>query len=300
MHTRLISFITSDKLELPGLLYESDKKTEKVMLYLHGNGSSSVFYEVILMNVLAFELNKKNISFFPFNNRGAHYIKSFHVKKNGVDERIKLGTTYEFIKDCVLDVDAAIDFLEKLGYKEFYIMGISTGANKIVVYNHYKPKNKISKYILLSGGDDTGLFYEEMGRKKFQMALEKCQEEIKKGNGRKIIPKYFTDYLISYQSFYDTINPNGDYNCFPFNEYMNDLRLSKKSLFHMYKKIKKPTLVAYGEFDKYCYGDVPKCVEILKRRCPDEKLFNYKIIKDADHGFNGKEKELAEIITNWL
>lgn len=220
--------------------------------------------------------------------------------KNGLKEELKLGTAYELIKDCLYDIDGAINYLSNLGYKTFYLMGISTGANKICVYHFYKPKNKITRYILLSGGDDTGLSYQKMGKKKFLFGLKKSRLEIKKGNGVKLIPSSLTDYLYSYQSLYDTINPDGDYNTFPFNEYLNNLKLSKKPLFKEYKSINKPTLVVYGEFDEYCYGDVPKCVEILKKECPNSKLFTFKIIKDADHGFNGKEKELAEVINRWL
>lgn len=219
-----------------------------------------------------------------------------------------MGTALELIKDCSKDIDGAINFLEEFGYKTFYLMGVSTGANKIVVYHYYKsfgkaqdkPKNKIAKYILLSGGDDTGLYYQMFGKNKFIKLLKKCLEKIQSKKGSNLISKYLDGGLISYQSLYDTINPDGDYNIFPFNEYVNNLKLSKKKLFKEYKTIDKPTLVIYGENDEYCYGDVPRCVSILKKECPNSKLFTFKIIKGADHGFNGKEKQLAEIIANWL
>ena len=109
--------------------------------------------------------------------------------------------------------------------------------------------------------------------------MEKCRNVIKNGNGKKLVPRSLvSDPLISYQSLYDTVNPNGDYNIFPFNEYMNKLHLSKKPLFKEYRTIDKPTL----------------------KECPNRKLFTFKIIKGADHGFTGKEKELLKIITDWL
>lgn len=297
---QLVEFKSTDHILLPGLLYEPRHKTKKAAIFLHGNGSSSVFYAVKQMNILANYLTQKNISFFSFNNRGAHYIHKLKRIKNGVGEELKLGTAYELIKDCLYDIDGAVNYLSKLGYKVFYLMGESTGANKIVVYHYYKPKNKIEKYVLLSGGDDTGLNYQSMGKKKFHLALKKCQAEIKKSNGAKLVPKYLVDYLFSYQSLYDTINPEGDYNIFPFNEYMNNLRLSKKPLFREYKTINKPTLVVSGEKDEYCCGNVKRCVEILKKESPNPKLFTFQMIKDADHGFNGKEEELAKIVSQWL
>ena len=120
-----------------------------------------------------------------------------------------------------------------------------------------------------------------------------------------MVPKYILkEPPISYQSLYDTINPNGDYNIFPYNEYINNLKLSKKPLFREYKTIDKPTLVIYGELDEYCYGDVLRCVDILKKESAswrtNPKLFTFKIIKGADHGFDGKGKEIIETIVDWL
>lgn len=298
--TKLIQFESTDNLLLPGLIFEPKNKTDKVAINLHGNGSSSVFYSFERADSFARHLNKKGIAFFTFNNRGAHYIKKLKINKDG-EEEIKIGTAFELIKDCVKDVDGAIEFLEKLGYKEFYLIGHSTGANKICVYNYYKPKNKVSKYVLLGGGDDTGIYHDMAGgTKKFKKYLEQSKKQIKRGNGRKFVPKYIADYLFSYQAYYDTCNPDGDYNTFPFNEYISKLKLSTKPLFREYKSINKPTLVAYGENDEYCYGDVKRVVDILKKEASNSKLFDFMIIKGADHGFDGYEEELASLVANWL
>lgn len=301
---QLVGFETQDHLLLPGLLYEPVKKTDKALIYLHGNGSSSVFYGADEMNSIGEQLNEAGISFFPFNNRGAHWIKKLDRKIGKNEESALYGMTYELIKECILDIEGAIKFLKTLGYKTIYLAGSSTGANKIVVYHYYRRNNPVSKYILLSGGDDTGLYFEynfKKNKRSFFQFLEKSKEIIKKGKGRKLVPKSIVnDPLISYQSLYDTINPDGDYNIFPFNEYINNLKLSKKPLFREYKTIDKSTLIIYGEVDEYCYGDVPRCVEILKKECPSKNLFTFKIIKGADHGFSGKEKELVKIMINWL
>jgi len=42
---------------------------------------------------------------------------------------------------------------------------------------------------------------------------------------------------------------------------------------------------------------VSKIVSILKKQKPE---FDYIIIKGADHGFSENQKELSEIISNWL
>ena len=105
------------------------------------------------------------------------------------------------------------------------------------------------------------------------------------------------DEIFSYKGFYDIANPDGDYNCFPFLEALGKAKLSKKPLFRYFKLVKKPSLVVYGDKDEYAWGDVPKVVEILKNYQPK---FEYNIIKDADHGFTGKNEELAKVIVDWL
>ncbi len=58
---KLIEFETSDGLNLPGLLNEV-AGSKKAVIYLHGNGSSSVFYDEKGNRDLPEELNKKGIS----------------------------------------------------------------------------------------------------------------------------------------------------------------------------------------------------------------------------------------------
>jgi len=71
---KYVQIKTEDGLTLPGLLYEAST-TKEVMINLHGNGSSSIFYQDEQMNDFAEALNKKGISLLLFNNRGAHNIK---------------------------------------------------------------------------------------------------------------------------------------------------------------------------------------------------------------------------------
>lgn len=300
MDIQLIHFLTTDKLRLPGLLYEPKVKTNKAAMYLHGNGTASIFYKPG-MNTLGKKLTDNGIAFFPFNNRGAHLIKSLKRETEDKEERVMSGTAYELIKECIIDIDAVIAELKTRGYDEFYLIGESTGANKIVVYNYYKQQNDVTKYILLSGGDDTGLYYKELGNDRFMEILKISKKKIDAGLGTELLDRnLYSGMPMSYQSMYDTLNPDGDYNIFPFNEVMNKLQLSSKELLVEYKSIDKPTLVIYGSEDEFCYGKVQECVDILKKNTVKPELFQYEIIEGADHGFHGQEEELFVFIVNFL
>lgn len=290
-----IEFQTKDGLTLPGLLYRAQGKS--VVIYLHGNGSSSIFYDAAKNHTLVPALAKKNISILYFNNRGAHIIKKLYVRHGKEEERKRFGMAYEKIKDCIIDIDGAISFLKKQSYRKFYLAGASTGANKICVYNFYKPKNNVEKYILLCGGDDTGIYYDMLGKEKFWKLLAKAKKKIKAKQGEGIINEMLSDNFFSYIGFFDIANPDGDYNIFPFYEVLRKVKLSTKPLFRHFKSIKRPTLVIYGDQDEYAWGNVPKIVKILKNYRPE---LDYRIIKGADHGFKNHEEELAEMVANWL
>jgi len=300
MYLTLTSFKTRDGLTLPGLLYEPERKTRKVVIFLHGNGSSSVFYSTRRSNTLADVLNRSGISCFAFNNRGAHYIKGLTRKRSNRKERIDYGTAFELIKDCIHDIDGAIALLRRQGYQEFYLIGYSTGANKICVYNFYKPRNLVKGYVLLGGGDDLGIYYQALGKRKFMYFLNKSKLLSKTSKRRELIPESFEFYHpMSWQSLYDTINPDGDYNTFPFLEHFKKLKLSRKKLFRHFEAIRKPTLVVYGGEDEFC-GNVSRAVNLLKQHASASSNFTFKIFDGADHSLHGYEKEFARTVVKWI
>ena len=204
---------------------------------------------------------------------------------------------HEKIKDCVPDIDGAVAYLKKLGYRQFYLAGASTGANKICVYNFYKPRNDFKKYILICGADDTGIYYDQLGKTKFWRLLAEAKKRLKTKHRAETMPELLPEHLFSPVGFYDIANPDGDYNTFPFLESLRQIKLTTKKPFRYFKSIKKPTLAVYGDRDEHCWNSVPQLVEILKSHQP---RFAYRIIKNADHGFKNHEAELANVMTNWL
>jgi pimeloyl-ACP methyl ester carboxylesterase len=300
MNLELVQFPNTNNILLPGLLFEPVKASNKVLISLHGNGSSGGMYSVKLKNIYGKKLTDKGISFLTFTNTGGHLIQKFDLLKNGGKDRVKIGVAYELIKDCINDIDGAIKFVEKRGYKHIYLVGRSTGANKVCVYNYYKSKNPIERYILESGGDDSGLFYSDMGDKEFKRMLTKCKDKIKKGEGWKLIPESVNDSPISYQSFFDQINPDGDYNIFPFYWLLNKVRIMKKKPWREIQSIKIPSLVVYGGKDEYCCGRVNDCVDLIRESVSNKRNFQFTVIPGADHGYFGKEELLADKVVKFL
>jgi pimeloyl-ACP methyl ester carboxylesterase len=293
---RLVHFEATDGVELAGLLYEDDRpgrRSHTAAIWLHGTGGASIF-DSRRTNALARALVARGFAFFPFNNRGAHALRRIRKGK----KRVGGGMAYEVIRDCVHDIDGAVRELRRRGYRELHLIGHSTGANKIAVYDHHKARNPIRRYVFLAGGDDTGLLYEQLGPRRFERALETARAMIKAHRGHELVPPRLSPMMLSWRSFYDVANPNGDYNVFPFFEVMNGIRLGTRPRFRHVRAIRKPSLYVYGERDEFSFGDVPRCVATLAENIGA----NAEIVtmEDADHGFTGREEELGELIAYFL
>ena len=304
-HLEFISFVTSDRLRLPGLLYTPGTPTKKVAVWLHGMGDSATFYAPERVNALGDALAAKNIALLAFNNRGAHNSKSLRVVDDALpeeDRRYQGGTHYELIADCVKDIDGAVDFLKQQDFSTFYLLGHSTGANKICAYQVQAKQNPFSKYVLAGPGDDTGLMFTDLGAKKFWQALNYAAR-FAKTDPLRIMPKYSDMYPFSAQSAWDILNPDGNYNTFPFYECTTE-RLGKKQLFDEYQKIDLPTLVIFGENDEYTTtaGGVQQALKLFMKHTSNAMLkkTDFTTVPDADHSFHGAEAAFATQVADWL
>jgi alpha-beta hydrolase superfamily lysophospholipase len=300
-----VSLESVDKLKLPGLLYRPKTTVKKAAVWLHGMGDSGVFYNPELVNALGDALTSQGIALLAFNNRGAHNSKNLKIADETLpeeDRRYQAGTYFEQIADCVKDIDGAVSFLEEQGFSELYLLGHSTGANKICAYHVRAKQNPFIKYVLAGPGDDVGTAFMELGPKRFWQALKYAAKMVDKDPVH-IMPKYTGMYPFSAQSAWDILNPDGAYNTFPFYECLNE-RLGGKPLFDEYRKIDRKTLVIIGEADEYAYtaGDAKGALGLFMKHTSNAQLkhTDFVSVAEADHGFHDREEEFAKIVSGWL
>lgn len=296
----LVSITATDGLQLPALHFASAKATKRLVVWLHGMGSSGIFYPVAHTNALAAAFTTRGIALLGLQNRGGGMLQGVrYLDEAGERQKRLQGTSHELIADCVHDIDGALAWAKAQGYTELYLAGHSTGANKVALYSYLKPKNHFSAYVLYGGGDDTGIWYEELGSERFHRALAAAKSQVRAGNGEALAPYDTVHDYFSYQSLADILDPDGNYNTFPFHESGN-ARLGTKKLWREYHSISKPTLVIYGAQDEYCLPSVEACLELLKREAPAGIPFSFQTIPGGDHGCYGRESELATAIASWL
>jgi len=269
-------------------------------MFLHGNGDSSVFYSVARINALARALNAGGIALLAFNNRGAHLSRRLKSEKRA--ETVLGGTTFERIGESVRDIDGAIAFVRGAGYRTFDLVGHSTGASKICLYFWKKKKHAaIRRVVLIAGGDDMGIYYESLGRRRFEILLERARERVEEGRGLELAPSSTGPFPLSWGSLLDTVRPEGDYNIFPFYEALSGVTITRgKKPFREFSTISVPVLSIYGSNDEYCFDRVHDCVEILKGVAAGRSNYSFSTIEGASHGFGGFEAVLARRVARFL
>jgi pimeloyl-ACP methyl ester carboxylesterase len=196
-----------------------------------------------------------------------------------------------------------VTFLHNHGYSKIYLIGHSTGANKICAYHALTSNNSISKYVLAGPGDDSGIYYSELGKNKFWRALNKAKSLIATNKPLHIMPKSSGMFPFSAQAAADILDPDGGYNTFPFYEAVKE-RIGHKPLFQEYRTFDRPTLVVFGDQDEYAYtaGGAGAALSILKQYLPEniQAASAFRLLQQADHSFHGYEGVFAEMVATWL
>lgn len=111
MKTSFQRITTEDGLELHSLLFEPNKKTTNVLIHIHawvGN-----FYENKFIDFISKEVVARGFTFLSFNNRGIGFVTDFIRRSELGFKYVRIGGSLEKFEDCIIDINAAIDFLEK-------------------------------------------------------------------------------------------------------------------------------------------------------------------------------------------
>ncbi|MBI4163757.1 MAG: DUF1749 domain-containing protein [Candidatus Aenigmarchaeota archaeon] len=294
MNYPIATVTTKDNLILHGLLIE-EKKSSKIVINIHGSASN--FYEESFIENMATQLPKRGFSFLSTNNRGNSVLT--HTWQ-------KCGSALEIFEDCILDINAWIEFALSKNYSKIILQGHSLGTEKIVYYmNKGKYRNKVNGIILLGFSDSYGNALKFMERLKCKNDLfNEAKNLVRKNMGEQFLTsKWYSHAGIlpkSAESFLNQFSKNSELSkAFP-------LRLKKLDL---YSKITVPILAVISDNDKFTGADVVEggsehtmwpikdVVRLLKKSNNRTKVA---VISKTNHSFEGKEGEVTKIVSDFL
>ena len=271
---------TVDGLMLPMVHFESKEK-DVCIICIHGMCGTIV--DNYFATVWGKILSEKNIGFIYEHNRG-HSIENDIVMNDGSFKRC--GCMYEIFEDCIYDIDLAIQTAKDKGYKKIILLGHSYGCNKVIYY-YYKKHPNILGIILASAPDMIGSHL--LVEPDYKELLEEAKKNIDNNEPQKLLHKMIEDYMyMSSLTYYNWYNKNSNLNNLPV--------ISNKEHWEQFETIDVPVLTFSGSNEEDYYQHL----DLLKDKALNCNNFEYKIIDNTGHTYKNKEKEIANLIFDFI
>lgn len=286
---KLLYRYTKDGLNLLGGYWESRKKKECCVVFIHGMYDNLI--ENIFANALGEELSEKGYGFIFGHNRG-HGVINSTIEKNPITQKTELkiiGSTYEKFEESTYDVELWLKEAREQGYSKIILAGHSLGCLKNLYYVSKNGMEGIDGMIFVSAPDAVGLINRSEEHK---YMIEEAREYLKNKEPKKVLEKRFLDiFPVSARTFYN-FRKGSCMDIFPLVENPED--------FGYFKEIDKPILMVIGGKDNIIVDTPENDLKVLKSRAEKCSDFTGKIIDNATHRFVRKEKELSEAVSQWL
>ncbi len=286
MNCSLEEIVTKDGLLLQGMFSESKIKKRRAVLWMHGL-SSAFYHEVKLTKLLVEALENKGWGFAHFNSRG-HDLLSGIRKKDSTSpygySYYQAGAGAEIFKECILDIDAGIDFLIAKGYDEIVLIGHSTGANKACYYAAAENNSHVISVIL------SGPISDRLSAPDARKHLPFMKKLICEGKGDNLLFGYHF-FPLTPKRFISLFDPRSSEDVFDYGE--------EEPKLVMFSKIKIPLLVLLSQNDEVADRHIKEIQQAFDSHTTSP-VYKSVIIPDALHRYNGHEPEVVSVIIDWI
>lgn len=288
MNAELIEFNAKDGVVLNGYIIKNKKKTEKLLIEIHGMTSNCFKKRERVIAETAVEL--ADVDAICINTRGSEIAKYI---KNKQGEKKIAGTAYEDVEESYYDILGIVEYALKLGYTSIYLQGHSLGATKVVfsyikmLEDNIKALENIKGIILLSLVDIPDMF-RILSCEKFLPLAEKMERD---GKAQMLMPEEAFIHPISVKTYlrYTKYNRNIDFAQYNKENYK----------FETINRIKIPIFMRWGNNKELVNIKTEKLVELMNNSIENtNKDINY--IDGADHTYSDKEYILAQEIVNFI
>lgn len=278
----LVEIKTDDNLLLQGL-FISPHKNKPTMIYIHGWEGN--FYQNRFINHVADKLAENGYGFLSIRTRSSDLLSELMTTEGSW---VRTGSWLQKLEDAHIDISAAIDFLKSRDFNDIILSGHSLGTMKAVRYLFEgKHGSEIKKLVLISPFDNGFIKYagsEEAQAEKLKIARKMIDE----GKALEFVPDGFAYTNMSWQTFASWGNLDDMGKIWYFS--------NPNYCFPVLDKIKIPVKAVIGSKDEHV-DNKKEAMNIISKHIND---FGFKIIDGALHSYWGYEKDLANVVLEFV
>lgn len=271
IHTQLLSFTTTDDETLHGLLFTpADELSDLALLFVHGVAMN--FYLPPLA-VFGQAIAERGYHSFVINTRGHDWInRAGNLTAFG-------GATYETFEDSALDLDGALQCLNRQGYKRFILIGHSLGCIKSLMYQGSRRRRDVVGIVSCSCPKQ---FYSAraMEQPDFKQLMAQAEEMVAQGKGEEILwaPASGALGMFCARTYFNKYGKHEN----------NDVRPHAG-------RLGCPHLAIAGGAEHPFFPEYAKMLAEASGATG-----TYRIVPGSNHFYDKHECEVIEIITHWL
>jgi pimeloyl-ACP methyl ester carboxylesterase len=269
--TEICTFKTADNERLHGaLLTPPSAKSNLALVFVPGVAMN--FYLPPLF-IFGQELAARGYHCFVINTRGHDWIcRAGNLTRFG-------GSAYEMLDDCLLDLDAALEYLGHRGYGRFVFIGHSLGAIKSIIYQGTRQRSDLAGLVLCSAPKQ--FYTERVARQpESRKSIELAELMVAEGRGEELmsIAVGATPGIFTARTHLDKYGKDDHSDCRPFA-----------------KKLGCPLLAIVGDAEPKFFHEYAQ--EIVANAGNNATC---KLVHGGNHFYNRHTREIVEILHQWL
>jgi pimeloyl-ACP methyl ester carboxylesterase len=225
---------------LDGFWCHGVERKRALLIVMHGMHSN--FYRSALKKEMMRRCGAEAFDLLLFNNQGA-----------------ELGTEDERFADGLHDLDAALAFGAREGYRQFLLAGHSTGCQKVTIYQARRARPEVKALLLLAPCDDYAISRRDLGAR-YRYWVRRAQTLVNAGRGEERMPACCMHFAARrFLSVADPASPEAQ--LFDYGGPMKQ-----------YRRIETPLFVLFGTREEYACRPVREMLDLLAERDGDWTL----------------------------
>ena len=182
-----------------------------------------------------------------------------------------------------------VAFVRQRGYRRVFLAGHSTGANKVLYYGARVRDRRVGGIILVGPVSDVAAEAKRLGTRELRRRVAGA-ERIAARDPQALVPRAWGFW--SAHRYISLYRPGEDEDVFPY--YRPNARWTA------FRSVRLPLAAILGTRDEYLDRPAREVIEAFRRNAVRARSFTGVVVPRARHGFQGHERELADLVVRWI